>query len=122
MRLFSAMGKDMGPCPEIGRQVQVGNNFIIVHPTSKYPTREVIHSNSDYITEVRLSQGANYTRSKASLNIEKQLSREAKVITHNRFGPIIPENKERFKSKRVAAVKVHLNKSPRIGNAYTNVN
>jgi len=94
------MGRSNGESPDLGRQVQVGNNFMVVYPTAKYPKREVIYKNSDYIQETRLSQGANFTRSKASINIDYQLGREAKVVTHNRFGPVIPEV-YRFKSKNV---------------------
>lgn len=60
MRLFSAVPCDSSRDPErIGRQVQVGNNFMIVYPSEKYPTREVLFNDPDYVRNIQLSQQSN---------------------------------------------------------------
>ena len=88
MRLFSANQNDLARSPEkLGRQVQVGNNFIIVYPSQQYPKREVLYVDSDYLPEARLQMNANSSRSQRSIKYDTMLGREAKVITHNRFGP-----------------------------------
>ena len=64
---------------------------MIVYPNSKYLAREVIYNKGDHISETRLTQNANYTRSKASIDFSKTLGRESRVISHNRFGAKVPE-------------------------------
>ena len=60
MRLFSALPYDPARGAErIGRQVQVGNNFMIVYPSEKYPTREVLFNDSDHLRNAQLSQQSN---------------------------------------------------------------
>ena len=66
-----------------GKQVQVGNNFIIVHNTSKYPQREIIYRGQDYMQKVRASFEAN-CQVKVPI-FDKQIGREAKVYTHLGF-------------------------------------
>ena len=38
-----------------GKQVQVSDNFMIVHNTGKYPTREILYRDCDYLDKIRIS-------------------------------------------------------------------
>ena len=64
---------------------------MIVYPSAQFPTREVIYADSDYLRETQLQQTANSHKSQASFSYDTQLGREAKVITHNKFGPKIQQ-------------------------------
>ena len=79
-RLLSGMHRRVKSPEKCGREVQVGNNFIVVYPNAKFPTREVIYADSDYITETRMNQNAN--SKKTGISYDTILGREAKVITH----------------------------------------
>ena len=59
---------------------------MIVYPTAKFPTREVVYADSDYLRETGLDQNSNSSKARGCFNYEHMQGREAKVITHNRFG------------------------------------
>ena len=54
---------------------------MIVHNTGKYPTREILYRDYDYLDKVRISQNSN-CKTKGPLAFDKQLSREAKIYSH----------------------------------------
>ena len=72
---------------DIGPRVQVGANFMIVYPTAKFPTREVVFADSDYLREALLEQNTNSQKGRACFSYDQMQGREAKIISHNRFGP-----------------------------------
>ena len=54
---------------------------MIVHNTGKYPTREILYRDYDYLDKVRISQNSN-CKTKGPLAFDKQLSRETKIYSH----------------------------------------
>ena len=61
--LFSRFEDEPARSPtNFGKHVRVGENFLIVHPNSKHPAREVIFGDSDYLSNVRLDQQSKSSR------------------------------------------------------------
>ena len=57
---------------------------MIIHTSDKYPAREVLYRDYDYLDKVR-SQNESGCKVKGPLPFQKQLSRDAKVYTHLGF-------------------------------------
>ena len=69
---FSKKENDLAKSPKtIGKNVQVGDNFLIVHPNKKYPTREVIYGSADYLANVRLNNQSNSRRPTSGVPFNK---------------------------------------------------
>ena len=55
---------------DIGTRVQVGTNFMIVYPTAKFPTREIVFADSDYLRETLLDQNSNSQKARNCFNYD----------------------------------------------------
>ena len=65
---------------------------MIVYPSAKFPTREVVFADSNYLRDALLKQNTNTNKARACFNYDYMQGREAKIISHNRFGPVLQED------------------------------
>ena len=80
--LFSNREDEGTRSPEkFGKHVQVGNNFLIVYPSDKYPAREVIFGDSDYLSNIKQGNESNSSRCTSGVVFTKQLGRNAPVMS-----------------------------------------
>ena len=85
INLFSRNERDSTRSPKhLGKNMQVGDNFVLVHPSEKYPIREVIFGNADYLYNTRLNNQSNSSRPTSGVPFSKQLNRNAPVLSRSR--------------------------------------